>query len=239
MKILVLQHERIEHPGIFRSFLAADGHTWEAVELDEGETLPDLEGYDALWVMGGPMDTWQEDAHPWLHEEKRFIRRAVLEKGMPFLGFCLGHQLLAESLGGTVGPSQTPENGIMTVDLTDTGASGGFVEGLPNHFRCSQWHSAEVTKIPEDAQILASSPACRVQAMSWGIHAFSMQFHIEIEADTVDAWSHIPEYATALEAAMGKGSVPSFEAQAAENMQDFNRFAKQIYTNWMRAVAQA
>ncbi|MEM9845454.1 MAG: type 1 glutamine amidotransferase [Pseudomonadota bacterium] len=239
MKILVLQHERIEHPGIFRSFLAADGHTWEAVELDEGETLPDLEGYDALWVMGGPMDTWQEDAHPWLHEEKRFIRRAVLEKGMPFLGFCLGHQLLAESLGGTVGPSQTPEIGIMTVDLTDTGASGGFVEGLPNHFRCLQWHSAEVTKIPEDAQILASSPACRVQAMSWGIHAFSMQFHIEIEADTVDAWSHIPEYATALEAAMGKGSVPSFEAQAAENMQDFNRFAKQIYTNWMRAVAQA
>ena len=56
MHILVLQHARVEHPGIFREFLNDDGHTWDAVELDEGESLPDLDGYDALWVMGDPMD---------------------------------------------------------------------------------------------------------------------------------------------------------------------------------------
>ena len=70
MHILVLQHARVEHPGIFRKFLDEDGHTWTAVEVDEGEALPALVGFDAVWVMGGPMDVWQEDEHPWLKEEK-------------------------------------------------------------------------------------------------------------------------------------------------------------------------
>ncbi|MEO1285776.1 MAG: type 1 glutamine amidotransferase, partial [Pseudomonadota bacterium] len=70
MHILVLQHARLEHPGVFRDFLTRDGHSWDAVELDEGESLPSLDGYDALWVMGGPMDVWQEDQHPWLRDEK-------------------------------------------------------------------------------------------------------------------------------------------------------------------------
>ena len=56
MKILVLQHARVEHPGAFRKFLEEDGHDWVPVELDEGAPVPSLDGYDALWVMGGPMD---------------------------------------------------------------------------------------------------------------------------------------------------------------------------------------
>ena len=83
MHILVLQHERVEHPGVFRQFLREDGHTYDAVELDEGEALPSLDRYDALWVMGGPMDTWQEDTHPWLKDEKAFIRfRTSVTAGM-------------------------------------------------------------------------------------------------------------------------------------------------------------
>ncbi len=67
------------------SGLSEDGHSWDAVELDEGEPLPALDGYDALWAMGGPMDVWQEDAHPWLVKEKQFIREAVEGRGLPFL----------------------------------------------------------------------------------------------------------------------------------------------------------
>ena len=70
MHILVFQHAVVEHPGIFRSFLVRDGHSYDAVELDEGAVLPALDAYDALWVMGGPMDVWQEAAHPWLKLEK-------------------------------------------------------------------------------------------------------------------------------------------------------------------------
>ena len=76
-RVLVFQHIAIEHPGVFRDFLAEDGIAWTAVELDEGEAIPDLEDFDVLWVMGGPMDVWQDDLHPWLEPERRAIREAV------------------------------------------------------------------------------------------------------------------------------------------------------------------
>jgi len=238
MKILVLQHVTIEHPGIFRSFLAEDGHSWDAVELQKGEALPALDGYDALWVMGGPMDVWQEDAHPWLAEEKEFIRAAVADHGMPFLGLCLGHQLLAEALGGSVRPSATPEIGVMDVHLTQAGADGVLFDGVGFPLACLQWHSAEVTQMPPGAQCLATSDACAVQAMKWGTRAYSMQFHVEVEADTVTNWAEIPEYATALEQAMGQDGTARLNADSAARMADFNTAAERIYMNWLQAVAR-
>ncbi|QYX55255.1 type 1 glutamine amidotransferase [Roseovarius sp. SCSIO 43702] len=239
MRILVLQHEKVEHPGIFRKFLAEDGHEWIPVELDEGEKLPGLEGFDALWVMGGPQDVWQEDRHPWLRDEKDFIREAVEERGLPFLGLCLGHQLLAEALGGEVTRSETPEIGIMDVQLTEAGASGVFFDGVPERFQCLQWHSAEVTKMPPGAQCLATSPDCAVQAMKWGTRAYSAQFHVEIEHDTVMNWAEIPEYRDALIEALGKDGAARMKERAEAGMAGFNEIAERIYINWLQTAAQA
>ncbi|MGE4611114.1 MAG: type 1 glutamine amidotransferase [Paracoccaceae bacterium] len=239
MHLLVLQHADVEHPGIFRRFLQEDGHSWDAVELDAGEPLPDIDKYDGLWVMGGPMDVWQEDEFPWLIAEKVFIRNAVEGAGLPFLGLCLGHQLLAEALGGSVGRSEKPEVGVLPVQLTEVGASGVFLDGLPEIFPALQWHGAEVKTMPIGAECLATSPDCPVQVMRWGTRAHSCQFHIEIEPDTVNTWSKIPEYAAALSTAIGDGAVAKLDSDCSDNMREFNIMAERIYLNWLQTAAQA
>ena len=237
MKILVLQHADCEHPGYFRHMLEEDGHEWVAVELDQGETPPPLDGFDALWVMGGPMDTWQEDRHPWLPDEKSLIKEAVSERGLPYLGLCLGHQLLACALGGDCQPG-TPEIGVLPVLLTEEGVASTLFDGVDSPLHALQWHSAEVTKLPEGATVLATTQACPVQAMSWGPRAHSMQFHMEVEADTVANWAAIPEYAGALEQTFGKHGVETLDAACAQHMAEFNKNAERVYINWLQAAAQ-
>ena len=238
-RVLVFQHIAIEHPGVFRDFLQEDGLEWTAVELDEGEPIPDLGAYDALWVMGGPMDVWEDDDYPWLEPERAAIREAVVGRKMPFLGFCLGHQLLAQALGGEVGPAAEPEIGIMEVELTEAGRRSPIFKGIPETHACLQWHSAEVLRAPPGAQTLAASRACAVQALGHAGHAFSIQYHIEITGDTVPQWGDVPAYEEALERAMGEGALSAFEARAAASMADLNRSARCIYGNFMRIVRQA
>jgi len=238
MNILVLQHVDVEHPGIFRQFLQEDGHRWEAVELYNGQPFPDHDCYDALWVMGGPQDVCEEDKYPWLIEEKAFIHKAVKELGKPYLGLCLGHQLLADALGGEIGKSAKPEIGVCDVQLTEMGAVGVFFDEIPERIKCLQWHSAEVTKMPAGATCLATSPDCAVQAMKWGTRAYSLQFHVETEADTVANWAAIPAYAKALEGALGQGAIEKLDADCAAHMSEFNKSAERIYMNWMQTTAQ-
>lgn len=233
--ILVFQHIACEHPGVFRDFLQQDGIEWRAVELDAGEPVPPLADYAALWVMGGPMDVWQEAEHPWLGGEKQAIREAVEDRNMPFLGLCLGHQLLAEALGGKVGPGQ-PEIGILPVVRTDAARESAFLQGFPDSLDVLQWHGAEVKRAPSAATVLMQSPLCGVQAMSVGERAFSVQFHVEMTPTTVSEWSEVPAYANALQETLGEHALETFDALTAERMPQFNAAARRIYDNWKAAA---
>lgn len=236
MKVLVFQHVAVEHPGIFRDFLSQDGILRDTVELDEGGAIPALEDYAALIVMGGPMDVWQEREHPWLAAEKQAIRRAIMDLRLPFLGFCLGHQLMADALGGRVGKMAGPEVGVLDVELTAAGRASALLAGLPATIKSLQWHGAEVSEAPPDSQILARSPLCGIQALQYGQSAFGLQFHIEMIDSTVTDWGDIPAYKQALEQTLGPGALQRLKAETDKRLDDFNRSARVIYDNFIAIV---
>ena len=116
--IIILQHIPIETPGYILDLMIKDGMKLTTIELDEGENIPeDLNEFDGMFCMGGPMDTWMEEAYPWLIDEKEKIKHFVMDLKKPFLGFCLGCQLLGEVVGGKVIKSDPAEIGIMNVDF--------------------------------------------------------------------------------------------------------------------------
>jgi GMP synthase-like glutamine amidotransferase len=237
VKLLVFQHIACEHPGIFRRFLKEDGIDYNAIELDAGELIPQLDNYDMLWVMGGPMDVWDIEDCPWLIPEKQAIRHWVRELKRPFLGVCLGHQLLADALNGTCGPQRPAEVGILDVELTEAGRKDAVFGALPRRVKALQWHSVRVAQAPEDAVILAKSDVCPVQAMRIGKTVYSMQYHVELEPDTISNWGCVPAYEAALEKSRGPGALAALAAEAAPLMVDFIGNARTLYRNFMKAAA--
>ncbi|MGI9505108.1 MAG: hypothetical protein ACR2RE_18855 [Geminicoccaceae bacterium] len=98
-----------------------------------------------------------------------------------------------------------------------------------------QWHGVEVVKLPDNSTLLASSPHCRVQAMRVGDRAWSMQYHVEVEPDTVDNWGAIPAYRDALEKTLGAEAMRTLRTDAAREMGGFIKNAKALYTNFRKA----
>jgi len=229
MNVLVIQHADVEHPGVFRDFFREDGFRLHTVELDQGETLPDLDPFDVMVVMGGPQDVWQEDEYPWFRPEKAAIRKFVTEMQRPYLGICLGHQLLADALGGRVGKAKSSEVGVMPVSKTKAGEADPVLAGLSNPLLVLQWHGAEVSELPPGGTTLASSDACKIQALRVGKNAYGFQFHVEVAPRTVPDWAVIPEYARALEQAMGPDGVERLRSQVSTELSNFNRDARVLY----------
>jgi len=232
MKFLVLQHINIEHPGIFLKFMKEDNIKIDTVELDENEKIPNLNPYDAMIVMGGPMDTWQEESFPWLKPEKEAIHKFVSIKKKPYLGLCLGAQLLSEAIGGKVRKMNTPEIGVLKVSIKD---NKSLFRGLNKDLKVLQWHSYEVHDLPTSTNLLASSFECKVQAFSFE-KAFGLQFHVEQTSKTVPEWACVPEYKSALEKTLGENALEKFKEDVKKNLSVFNNTAKTIYENFKKII---
>ena len=239
MKIIVLQHIKIEDPGYIKDLMLNDNVDLKTIELDEGETIPkDLSIYDAMFCMGGPMDTWMEKDYPWLIEEKKRIKEFVVDLKKPYLGFCLGCQLLGEVVGGSVVKSKNPEIGILNIDFSDNKKSDLLFNQFPNQIKSLQWHSYEVQELDkkQDITLLASSPETKYQIFKYQNHAYGIQFHIEIKNTTVNDWGCVPEYKSALEKQLGEGALEKFDKEAQLNMKNMNNYSKILYSKFKNDI---
>jgi GMP synthase-like glutamine amidotransferase len=233
-RALVFQHMEHDTPGRFLDFFAEDGFIPETVRLWRGEAIPALAHYDLLFVLGGAQDVWEEDKYPWLAAEKAAIREWVGSRARPYIGICLGHQLLAEAMGGAVGRVRTSEVGLF--EITPKANGHTMLNGINGANRVLQWHHAEVTKTPKNATLLASSPATEVQALVIGNHALGLQFHAEWTPQTLASWHSQPETLKALETQLGPGAYDRLLAEAYPLMPAMGALTRKLYRNLMRAA---
>ena len=239
MKAIVLQHIKIEDPGYIKDLMLADGWNLTTIELDEGDKIPkNLNEFDAMLCMGGPMDTWMEKEFPWLIEERLRIKEFVLDMEKPFLGFCLGCQLLGEVVGGQVVKSSVPEIGILDISFSEDKKQDKLFSSFPDKIKALQWHSYEVKNIEKNKNVtlLASSSSTKYQIFKYKKHAYGIQFHIEVKNNTVSDWGCVPEYKSALEKQLGKGALEKFDKEAKINIAAMNKYSSILYKNFKEII---
>jgi len=239
MKIIILQHISIEDPGYIKDLMIKDGVELTTIELDEGQKIPfDLSKFDAMFCMGGPMDTWMEKDYPWLIEEKKSIKEFVVNLKKPYLGFCLGCQLLGEVTGGEVVKSKNPEIGMMNINFSESKKNDLLFSDFPKNITSLQWHSYEVQGLEKnnDITLIASSPETKYQIFKYKSHAYGIQFHIEVKKTTVGEWGCVPEYKSALEKQLGEGALDKFDKESQIHMPSMNEYSRILYENFKKLV---
>jgi GMP synthase-like glutamine amidotransferase len=165
-RFLVFQHMDWEGPGehLRRSAASRDLHL-DVIEVWH-QAIPDLQPYNGLIVLGGSPNVDQEEKYPFLRAEKAAIRK-VLEADKAYLGFCLGHQLLAHVLGLKVGPNPCRSLGFIEGHLTRYGRQHPLFQNLPNSMPLFKWHAqAVLPPVPKNIEILVTSLECEVEAIS-------------------------------------------------------------------------
>lgn len=188
-RLVVIQNDPTCPLGLFEGAFADAGLGIEVRRGFADDEIPaDTGGFAALVVLGGEMGANDDATCPWLARVKGLIRAAARTE-TPFLGICLGHQLAAAALGGTVGRNPSGRAiGLTPIALTDAGRTDPLLGGVPAGSCAIQWNSDVVTAVPPGAEVLALCPDGTPQAVRFGRRAWGVQFHPEASSEIFDSW---------------------------------------------------
>lgn len=180
MKALIFQHTAEEKPGTLLDWTAARGIEAEVHHWYLDPTPPSAKA-DLLIVLGGPMNVDEEDKHPWLRAEKKFLH-AWLHEEKPVLGICLGGQMLSQALGGVV--TKAPEREVGFQRITRTGIEHPALRRWPKETKVYQFHGDRFS-LPPNCTSLLTSPGCEHQAFALNERTLGLQFHPESTAEWI------------------------------------------------------
>jgi GMP synthase (glutamine-hydrolysing) len=191
VELIVLEHDPDAGVAAFEPVLASRAATtpWRTVDVPSGEPLPtDLDQVAGLVVMGGRVSATDPTRHAWMPTELDLLRRAVGEE-VPVLGVCLGAQLLGAAHGGEVTRRALPRGAYVatarTAAATGDPVMGGWPEGAATLFI----HEDEVSRLPADSvPLLTVADGGEMVAWRYG-SGWAVQFHPEVDADTLAAWT--------------------------------------------------
>jgi GMP synthase-like glutamine amidotransferase len=233
--VAIFRASSTEGPGYFATYLERRSIPWHLVKLDAGEAVPrDARQFSGLVFMGGPMSVNDELA--WIIPALDLARDAV-RKDVPMLGHCLGGQLMAKALGGTVRANRVKEIGWGKVQVADNEVAREWL-GDVQSFESFHWHG-ETFSIPPGATRVLQNAHCENQGFALGRH-FGMQCHVEMTAELINTW-----IATGGEEIAESRSSPAVQdpAEITREMEPrlaaLNQVANRIYDRWTAGISRA
>jgi len=183
MDIHVLQHSSINTLGTIEEYAKNKNYRFESTRFYEMKSPPELDSFDLLIIMGGPIGVYDYEENPWLKDEKAFIKQAI-ETGKPIMGICLGAQLLADTLGAHVYENRHVEMGWFPVKAPGGKNKPKFLEGLPDEITVFHWHS-RTFDLPAEAVQLFESEGCKNQGFIYNGRVVALQFHPEVNEERI------------------------------------------------------
>ncbi|MCH8567552.1 MAG: type 1 glutamine amidotransferase [Balneolales bacterium] len=178
-----LQHVAFEGLGCIETWAKNNGHSLSSTKFFEEDTLPGLNDFDWLIIMGGPMGVYEENQYPWIKAEREFILKAI-EARKTVIGICLGSQLIASALGAKVYPGKKKEIGWFSLTKTKEGKKNSLLSEIPEEFISFHWHG-DSFELPDKAVNLLESEACINQSFLYGDKVLGLQFHLEVTPDAL------------------------------------------------------
>lgn len=235
LPVLIFRHSPTEGPGYFTTFLDRHGIPWRLVRIDAGDAVPeDLNGISGVCLMGGPMSV--NDELPWIPSLLALIRQAIATD-IPVIGHCLGGQLMARALGGTVGLNPVKEIGWGDVRVTDPDAARPWLGDVTQPMLGFHWHG-ETFSLPPGAARILESDHCANQAFILNGRHIGMQCHVEMTPELVASWC--ASGAAEITASPGPAvqSPEAMQADLAARTTRLHLLADKIYTRWIQGLSR-
>jgi GMP synthase (glutamine-hydrolysing) len=232
-RLLVFQHVPHEILGTFNPQLKEAGFRIRYINFGRTpDAVPNVEKYDGLIILGGPMCVDQTDSHPHLLTEINAIRQAM-ELHKPVLGICLGAQLIAKALGAQVHKNPTKEIGWYNVTPTAAGESDPLFKHFSGAEKIFQWHG-DTFDIPYGAEHLATSADCANQAFRYGDRTYGLQFHLEVDEALIQRWLKTPAHMRELES-IGEPMTPErIAADTHKYIENTARLGSELFGEYIR-----
>ena len=204
---------------------------WDVVDAPYGAALPDPSSVEALVITGSPVSVYERRA--WSVACSQWLARVWSHK-VPTLGICYGHQLLADALGGDVIASPNGrEMGAVNVQQTQ---SDPLFEGLEKDFKVWQTHIDEVSRLPDQAELIAANSHCPIQAMSIGDHCRTVQWHPEMNREIMN--HYVIERRKVIDQAWGEGSAHRLSESLPATVDSGSIIASNFVKKWLNISSQ-
>lgn len=186
---LVLQHFHENPPGRVGNLLDKHAIPYHLIHVGQ-DTLPNPSEYGAIIVLGGTQHLYNRSSYPYAVHEEIYIQRAIQQR-VPYLGMCLGGQLLANTFKAPIRKLPKEHIGFLKIHFTEAGQKDPLYHGLPGYQQAFQWHE-DCFELPLGAVELAYHQDGANQAFRYLDHAYGLQYHIELTEDMLDLWLHDP-----------------------------------------------